>query len=98
MGYNTAAIILNDQLSDVRDDPAIGKKIYAEVGRSRSDGYVGHGMVVLPSMHADTAQIVVIAANSIALLGHSHWRDTPEDLLRGLADQMGFRVVRKATK
>jgi hypothetical protein len=99
MGYNTALILLNDRLSDVRDCPDIGTRIYRGVLRAnREDGDINPGMTALPSMHADVAQVVVIAANSIRPLGFGHWRDDDVELLRAVADQHGFRLVRKTVR
>lgn len=100
MGFNTAAIIRNDCLGELERDGSAGRRIADAVKtaghRDTLDGYAANYLSVLPSQHADTAQVVVIAANSIHSLGHGHWRDTDEMLLRALADQHGFRLVRKS--
>lgn len=96
MGLNTAAIILNDRLTDLRKSDA-GTEIAKAIQDPRgTDGWTPYGVTVLPSVHADTTQIVAIGGNSIRSLGYGRWTDDNEALLRKLADQMGFRLVRKA--
>lgn len=95
MGFNTAAIILNDALSSLDRDDA-GRHIRSAIqAGSRGEGWTPVGVTVLPSQHADTVQIVAVGGNRIFTLGYGNWRDDPESLLRALADQIGFRVVRK---
>lgn len=96
MGYNTACIILNDRLHDFAKDPEVGGKVQTAVLVAHRDMSRGpHGFQALPSQHADVAQVVVVSANSIKPLGYGHWQNTDEELLRHLADQHGFRLVRK---
>lgn len=97
MGYNTALIIMNDFLHDIQKDPAFGEKVReAIVLASRERGRF-NSFDVLPSQHADTAQVVVISANSIRPLVYGYWHDSDETLLRKLADELGFRIVKKRT-
>lgn len=78
MGYNTAAIILNDGLDQIAKDTNIGAKIDAAVGLAQrgrlhpigiesgidiSAGYHVNAMQVLPSQHADIDQIIIIGGN-----------------------------------
>ncbi len=96
MGYNTAVLILNDQMERLKD-PAWGEDLYhAILSSRRTGGYVKAGQA-LPSQHADTAQVVVIAANSIHTIGYGDWQDSDEDLLRKLAKQRGY-TLRKLKK
>lgn len=95
MGYNTALIIRNDFLHEIQKDPAFGEKVREAVVLASHERGRFTSFDVLPSQHADTAQIVVISANSIRPLGYGHWQDDNETLLRRLADELGFRIVRK---
>lgn len=95
MGFNTAAIILNDQLRDLAKDPAAGAKIASAIAQHHDGVIPDLGVGLLSSAHADTVQIVAVGANTLQRLGYGHWRQTPEDLLRSLANQMGFRLVRR---
>lgn len=100
MGYNTACIILNDYLHDIAERGDVGRSIQSSVlTASRAErGDHPHytpGFQALPSVHADVVQIVAVGGNQIVKLGYGHWQDEPEALLRRLAEQMGFRLVRK---
>lgn len=95
MGFNTACIILNDRLHDLPKRDDLGSRIQTSVLTASRRHSIAPGMDFLPSQHADTVQIVAVGGNRIFSLGYGHWRDEPEDLLRKLADQMGFRIVRK---
>jgi predicted flavoprotein YhiN len=107
MGFNTAAIILNDMLREIEHDPKIGERIYHGVSSAHRDGGrvaahsehgIGIGAIqVLPSQHADYVQIVAIGGNCIRRLGSSgKWE--PEDLLRDLADQLGYSLRKRPAK
>lgn len=96
MGYNTACIISNDQLHSFAKDPIVGEKVQRAVLTAGREGGRGpHGFMALQPEHADVAQVVIISANSIKPLGYGHWQDDDEALLRKLAEQHGFRLVRK---
>lgn len=106
MGFNTAALILNDALSGIRHDHEIGEKIDSAVcSAHRKRGGVnasGHGtyidaIQVLPPQHADYVQIVAIGGNCIRPLGSSgKWE--PDDLLRDLAQQLGYTLRKRKLK
>lgn len=105
MGFNTACIILNDQLHTLANREGVGRDIELSVLTAerrdrphRGEVHYTPGFEALPSQHADTVQIVAVGGNMIRLLGHGHWRHEPEELLRALADQMGFRLTRKAAR
>lgn len=96
MGFNTAIIVRNDFLHEIKDDPDFGQKVYgATIGNGRGP-YHGQSFDVLPSQHADYTQIVAIGGNTIWRFGSRP--ETDEKELRYLADVMGFRLVRKAVK
>lgn len=97
MGLNTAMIVRNDFLHVIRKDENFGAKVYAAiVGNGRE--YYGQAFDVLSSTHADYVQVVVITGNTIRRLGGYAGKYTNDDeqVLRFLADSMGFRLVRKA--
>lgn len=100
MGYNTAALILNDALLAIEEDAEIGARIshaIASAHRARG-GVAAHGrgihidaIQVLPPQHADCVQIVAIGGNCIRGLGYSNsWE--PADVLRDLARQIGYSL------
>jgi hypothetical protein len=98
MGMNTAAIIRNDFLHEIEKDPDFGKKV-AEAVRANGDervmSYHGQGFDVLPCSHADNVQVIAISGNTIRRLGFGGgYLATDEDILRNLARNMGFRIVK----
>jgi hypothetical protein len=100
MGFNTACIILNDTLHYLAKDPDAGAEIERAVltswdKRHVLSGQCRHGFQALKSVHADTMQIVAVGGNTIRCLGYGSYNDTDEQLLRKLADALGFRIVRK---
>lgn len=100
MGNNTVALFLNDQYDALTHKGQQVLNTLSECMRSgRGTDYLGGPaqMQVLPSAHADTLQIIAAGGNSIQIIGYAHWTDrTPEQVLRKLADQHGFRLVRKS--
>lgn len=98
MGLNTPAIILNDFLHEIEDDPDIGKAISEAVqanGDERRMRRYTQAVKVLPCVHSSAMQIVAVGGNTIRTLGYGDCHDTDEELLRKLADRLGFRIVRK---
>lgn len=109
MGYNTAVLILNDALSDLKKDADVGRKLSnailvsqsAAVGRATdfSIGCHANGGTVLPSEHADHVQIVALGGNSMRRLAilHYEWSKMtdPEKLMRSLADTLGYTISKK---
>ena len=110
MGYQTAVTILNDALEGLTTDPGFGVRLrqavmisqrpeYRERGVDVSVGNHCNGALVLPSHHADVVQVVAVGGNYMRPMGNLYgaWSNMqePEKLLKELADQMGFRLVRK---
>ena len=106
MGFNTAALILNDALHSIEADAEIGDKIGTAVAMAhrKGGGVNAHGrgvyidaIQVLPPQHADYVQIVAVGGNCIRSLGYSgRWE--PEDLLRDLAQQLGYSLRKLPAK
>ena len=103
MGFNTAALILNDGLHNIQQDTEIGQKIYSAIATAHRDGgdisSGGHYgvMTVLPPVHADYFQVVLIGHNTIKRLSTAFSSD-PEAILRGMADEMGYSLRKRARK
>lgn len=109
MGYNTAAVILNDGLDQFKKDPDVGIKIYDAITTASRTGSntvsIGNHcnpMMVLQPMHADYDQIVVIGQNYIRTIcrmyGMPHQveeQDLQLHLMKHLANQLGYYVRRK---
>lgn len=106
MGYNTSVIVMNDALSEIERDPDFGKKLSRACsavfspGRPRQNvSAMGHinAATVIESHHADGMHLLAMGGNIGYDLGRcGNWRDDdPEALLRGLADKLGYRIVKK---
>jgi hypothetical protein len=113
MGYQTAVTILNDAVDQLKTDVGFGPRLldailisqrpeYRERGVDVSLGNHCNAVMVLPSHHADVVQVVAVGGNYMRPLGNLYgaWRNMqePEKLLKELADQMGYRLVRKAQR
>lgn len=98
MGMNTACIIRNDFLHEIENDPGFGKKV-AEAIRYvgyPNPPYHGQAFDVLPSCHADYVQVIAISGNTIRRLGYGgNYRNDDEEILRHLADSMGYSLRKK---
>lgn len=107
MGFNTVALFLNDQADQVRKRPeelaeGLYRAMCSGVGSEdpRYNIYLPGQTAVLKSQHADTLQIVVAGGNTIRALGYVHWTKFSDDkaILKALADDLGFRIVRKRAR
>lgn len=113
MGYNTAVMILNDAMDGLKTDPDVGKKLHDAILRSSrpefrergvdfSIGNHCNGGGVLPSQHADQVQIIAVGGNYMRPLGTvwNGWRDMQDsvEMTKKLADSLGYRLVKKASK
>lgn len=101
MGLNTAMIVRNDFLNEIEEDAQFGKKVAEAIRYADSPHapYHGQSFDVLPCSHADYLQIVVVGGNSIQRLGYGGtWTAEGAEILRQLADSMGFRLVKKAKR
>lgn len=99
MGFNTAMIVRNDFLHDIKEDPKFGEKVWTAVcyeGNEEHMPYVGQSFSVLPSSHADYMQVIAVGGNRIRRLGFGgNYRSTDEEILKGLAASMGYNLVKK---
>jgi hypothetical protein len=102
MGFNTACIIRNDFLHDIEKDAEFGKKVAEAVRANGDERYMrrnSQGFSVLQSQHADYVQVVAITGNTIRWLGSGgNYRSSDEEVLRYLADGMGFKLVKKGSR
>ena len=104
MGLNTPAIILNDMIHDLERSPEAGPLIARAALHQGADyGYSAKaerlGVKVLPAGHSGAMQIVAIGGNTLRQIGWSNsCHDSDEELLRKLADQMGYRLVKKGSR
>ena len=87
MGWNSVVVVLNDRLHEIENDPEFGKKlaqaIRAHDYRERQPYITGQTQVI-SCCHADTVQIVAVGANTGRVLGYGHWRQSDDDMIKGL--------------
>lgn len=95
MGFNTAVVILNDHLHQLEKDPKFGERLGEAIRMAGREKLYTSGFDVLPTQHADTMQIVAIGGNTIRRLGFSSYYADNEQILKDLASDLGFRVVKK---
>ena len=101
MGLNTPAIILNDKIHELERAPDAGKRIGRAVQDAGRDNYSAEsiGVKVLQCGHSSGVQIVAVGGNTIRRIGWSNdCHDDDEELLRKLADQLGFKLVKKGSR
>ena len=103
MGFNTVAVILNDQIHEVRKSGRFGERIYEAVSRywatprNSLDRYFGAGKIISMA-HADYPQVVVVQSNTGWSL---HDDDIPPEALEAVARQLrehGYRVTKLKAK
>lgn len=106
MGFNTALIICNDQLSDLAKSPEAGAAIDRVIGEANNGRYENgtrkmtepaygrFSVGALPSRHADEGQLILIGGNSIQLVARC-WTFDPLTALEQAADQLGYKLVKK---
>lgn len=104
MGYNTTLVILNDALHEIENDKEFGMKV-AQAAR-RVSGY-GHSLdidsgnhcnaaTVVETHHADQIKLIAVGGNCGEDLGYvGNWNANKEQMLRSLAESMGFTVSKK---
>lgn len=108
MGFNTTVVVLNDALNEIQKDPDFGRKLAEAImmsgrmGRHFRDVSAGchcNAATVVETHHADQLVMVAVGGNCGQELGYcGSYAAEPEDMLRALADSMGFRIVKKPKK
>lgn len=112
MGFNTTVVVMNDALDWIAKDPKFGENLaHAILRLSRNEGPVDvpafsdkggvhvNAATAIETHHADMHVMVAVGGNFARNFGSvGFWADTDEELLRGLADKMGFRLTKKPQK
>lgn len=109
MGYNSTILVLNDRLSEIERDPeGFVREMCREIqgfGYSQDMTTFFPGQSAVMSVaHADTVTILAVGGNHSTVLGrvynggNHHTVEDQEFILKRLADEYGFRLVRKPTK
>lgn len=107
MGYNTTLVILNDSLNCIEEDANFGKKvanaIRAVLGKGKPidicSGFHANAASVIETHHADEMKIIAVGGNCGEDLGYvGGYRATQLDMLKSLADRLGYRIAKKPAK
>ncbi len=106
MGWNTTIVLMNDALTDIKNDPKVGEAIHeAVLGLHRgglrdiSAGSSCNAMTAIEQHHADHLVAVAVGGNSGHILGPAgFYRATPEESLQELARARGYRLVKMPGK
>jgi len=106
MGYNSTVVILNDVLSDLRNNPRFGEKLADAIAEQHMTGKpfdVQNGVIVVEQHHADETAVVAVGGNCGTKLGMvgGYTHHTPEDKLRivkSLANDLGFNLSKQRKK
>jgi hypothetical protein len=110
MGWNTGVIILNDAFHEIKKypdafiqnlDEAMGKSLHCRESVDVSVGGHVNAASVFHQAHADNVGVYAIGGNHTSKLletynGGRHYQS--EDriaLLKQIADEMGYRIVKK---
>lgn len=113
MGLNTSVIVMNDALGFIRDDASFNRKLYDAIIRLPPDkpldvsagGYV-NAATVLETHHASMLRPIwfggntAIVQNVFVSTAHIYQgEESPEvKLLKAMADELGYRIVRKRSR
>lgn len=113
MGFRTTVILYNDRASEWENDALLGKKIAQCMHfTSMTQGFgnspdlrasFGSGSVV-ECVHADTQTLAVLDSYNFHPVAYSNWqREQTTDatalkLLKQAADQLGYRLIKKASE
>jgi len=109
MGFNSTVLILNDRLSEIEREPErfVKEMVYGIHLSGRPEDQVDFSpgqSIVMSCEHADRVTILAVGGNCATIMGkfhnggHHHTKGDQESLLKMLADEYGFRLVRKPKK
>lgn len=109
MGFNTTVVVLNDALHLIEKDQNFGKNLVAAIGKLQAgrpypDVSIGHhcnAATVIETHHADCDAIIAVGGNCGHVLGYavgvvSNGDSGKVEILKQLAEQLGYRLVRKS--
>lgn len=103
MGYQTTIIILNDAEHEIERDENFQKNLHQAIiqfplgRRSRIDvpiGYHANACQVIAQEHADVMELIAVGGNSGRVIGRGSCYNSNHTLLRRLAAEHGYRLVR----
>lgn len=108
MGFNSTVIVRNDALGCIKADPEFGKKVADAIGSLShikkgidiASGYNANAATVVETHHASNTAIVAVGGNHATVIGWAgdvpHHEEAGQiDILRELAEKLGYRLVKK---
>lgn len=110
MGYNSTIVVMNDALHDIAMDEQFGKNLSTSISRfflkSRLLDVPARGFAnaatVIGVENSDTIVPYIIGGNTGSLVEKVYIRwnagNQEEDLLKQLADKLGYNLVKKDDK
>lgn len=100
MGYRTVVIFNNDRHSDWAKDPSLGSRISEQMNRCRPDqpADLGNGGYVVRCDHMDVTEVCLLRDLTLKNLTYGGRGNTPLELLREAASELGYRLVKKSRK
>lgn len=90
MGFNSVLLVLNDRLHEIEHDPEFGKKVARAIRAHSWPGeqpYITGQTQVLSVHHADTLVVVAVGGNTGRVIGHGHWTQNDDQLVRHLEQE-----------
>ena len=109
MGNNATILLLTDQLDSIERDPEgfvreMVNRIQSLGFSDRMEEFHPGQSTVMSVAHADTVTVLAVGGNHATVLGRvynggkHHTAEDEEFILKRLADEHGFRLVRKHKK
>jgi hypothetical protein len=112
MGFRTVVVLSNDQAHEWEKDPELGRKIFlaASMQHFGRQDEIDLARRIFPygeaieQVHADTQTVAFLDGYGGKAIAHSFWHrgQTEEqknfEMLKALADKLGYRVSKKPTK
>lgn len=109
MGHNSTILVLNDRLGEIERDPeGFVKEMIQAISRKGMqdkavDFYPGQTSVI-SCAHADQVTVMAVGGNHATILGRvynggiHHTAEDQIEILKRIANNYGFRLVRKSKK
>lgn len=102
MGLNTTLLILNDYLGELEKTENIGNKLVDIIHR----GYVADSLVndyssipgvrVIDTTRSSHQHLLLVGGNTSVFVGSvPKWSNEPIEIIRQMADELGYKLVRK---
>lgn len=106
MGFNTSVLVLNDAIGDIEKDTDFGRRLADAIRQLSVEMppvggiHVPGGAKVIETHHNDGMSVVMMGGNCGTVLGHASMgtaftKDEQIKVLRELAQQFGFWLVKK---